>query len=506
MKRPPVRWLVTAAGALTALVLNLDQATILLATPTIADALDADLSQTQWILSGFLLPLAALVVLGGSMADRFAPVRVLQAGLIMFGTGSLVSALASDVGMLIAARVLAGSGAALAFPASIAILHRSLQGADLTVALGAWFSGALAGSAVGPVIGGLMLRTWSWESILWVSAGLTFVLVILVTVFVPPERQASAAPLWLGPNAVVALAMALTVWGLIEAGSEGWGSSWVLIPIVVGALILGGVAIAGIPRLDQPPEATRMVAAGLVMMLLAILSVVGTVFFIITFMQNVLGYSPLRAGFALLPFGATAAVLAPMGARLIGRYGRVPLVAAAVGFETLGLIGLSRITPTTTYLGIGIFLSLLGAAMAIFPAVSLDLALDHASPARGGVVSGAHSAALQFGQLISIAAMGSLVSSWVGDIYRSKLAGAGLSTSVSGELIEDLGRGQSLAPASASPGDGLLYESIGELAFTTAVGRTIVAMLALTLVASIVSLLTLKVQRRHGEILTGSVG
>ncbi len=503
MTTPRVRWLVTAAGGLTALVLNLDQATILLAIPTIADALDADLSQTQWILAGFLLPLAALVILGGSLADRFAPVRVLQAGLLTFAAGSVLSALVSDVAVLIAARVIAGSGAALAFPASIAMLHRSLDGAELTVALGSWFSGALAGSAIGPIIGGLLLRTLPWESVLWVSAGLAFGLLVLVTIFVPAERQPSTAALWLRPNAVVAAAMALMVWGLIEAGAQGWGSTRALIPIVAGALILAGVAVAGLPRLDQPVEATRLVAAGLAMMALAILSIVGTVFFVITFMQNVLGYSPLRAGFALLPFGATAAVLAPMGARLIRQFGRVPLVFAGIGFEAVGLVGLSRITPTTTFVGFGIFLALLGAAMAIFPAVSLDLALKHAPAERGGVVSGAHTAALQFGQLISIALMGSLVSSWVGGIYRSELAEAGLSTTVPQALIDDLGRGLSASPGTAAAAQIPRYEFLGEVAFTTAVGRTILFTLALTSIASIVcaSLLSKPI---HGAIRSGS--
>jgi hypothetical protein len=332
------------------------------------------------------------------------------------------------------------------------------------------------------------------------SAGLTVAVLILVTLFVPAERQRSGAPLWLGPNAVVAVAMALMVWGLIEAGSGGWGSTRALGPVVAGALILAGFAAAGLPRLDQPSEATRLVAAGLVMMMLAILSVVGTVFFVITFMQNVLGYSPLRAGFGLLPFGVTAAVLAPMGARLIRRHGRMPLVVVAIGCEAAGLIGLSRITPTSTYVGIGIFLALFGAAMAIFPAVSLDLALSNAPPDRGGVVSGAHAAALQFGQLISIAVMGSLVSSWVGGIYRSKLADAGLATEVPGGLVQDLGRGLSSAPSAASPGEILRYETIGEIAFTTAVGRAIIFMLGLSAFASIVFVTLLKMPLGRSEM------
>ena len=172
-----------------------------------------------------------------------------------------------------------------------------------------------------------------------------------------------------------------------------------------------------------------------------------------------------------------------MGARLLRQYGRRPLVAAAVSFELVGLVGLSRLDPDTPYAVIGVFLACLGGAMAIFPAVSLDLALDRAADDRGGLVSGAHTAALQFGQLISIAVMGSLVSAGVGGIYRSDVTAAGLDPNVPDDLIQDLARGESAAPPGSSGADRARYEELGEFAFTTAVGRAVLITLAAVLVA-----------------------
>lgn len=492
---PQHRWSVMAAGALTAFVFNLDQTTVLLATPTISDELPATLSETQWVLSGFLLPLAALVILGGTLADRFAPLRILQVGLTAFIIGSVASALSSTIGVLVAARVIAGLGAALAFPASVALVRRSLGGPDLTMALGLWFSGALAGSAIGPIAGGLLLRASSWSSVFWMSAALTAAALLLVSLLVSATPPGARARLWLLPNAVAAVGMALSTWGLINAGSDGWGSAEALVPIGLGAAILGVLAAIAVPRTAGWDVDTRRLASGLAMMTLAILGVVGTVFLVITHMQTVLGYSPLRAGFAFLPFGAVAAILAPMGARLIRRYDRRTLVLAAAGLEVVGLFGLSRTDPSSSYVSIGVFLALLGAAMAIFPAVSLDLALSSADDDRGGVISGAHTASLQFGQLVSIAVVGSLVSASVGGIYRSNLVDAGLSTEVSGDIVADLARGESVAPPTASVADGVRYVEIGEAAFTTALGRAVLTMLGAVIILSILIAVLLKEKR-----------
>lgn len=494
-------WWVTASSVLTSLVLNLDQATVLLAAPSIADALEADLAATQWMFSGFLLPLAALVILSGGLTDRFGAGVMLRAGLALFMAGTMGSAFAGGMGLLVGLRAVSGTGAALAFPASVAILRLHVPaGRPATLALGLWFTGALGGSAIGPLVGGLLLRVWPWWSIFWLSfcfavAALAPVLVVLRRGSTPPP----GADLRIVPSAAGSVGLAFLVWGLINAGQQGWDSGSSLWRMGVGVAVLALTVVYVRRGTEAHPGSgidRRRLTGGLAMMLLAILSVVGTMLFIITYLQTVLGFSPLVAGAAFMPFGVVAAVVSPFSLRLLERFGFGRIVAAAVVLEAAGLVSLSRLDPSSSYPIVGVSLGLVGGAMAVFSAVSLHLALSAAPSSRSGLVSGAHTVAIQLGQLLSIAIIGSLVASRVGGIYRSLLSDAGLSTEVPDEITRDLALGRSSAPPGASSSDAPLYEIIGESAFTTAMGQAILMTLGAVAVAAVTAAVLLRSGRR----------
>ena len=493
-------WWVTASGTLTALVLNLDQSTVLLAAPSIAEALGADLSATQWMFSGFLLPLAALVILSGGLADRFGASVMLRSGLALFLAGTVGSVFAPGMGVLVGLRAVSGVGAALAFPASVALLRVHLPaGRPLTFALGLWFTGALGGSAIGPLIGGLLLRAWPWWSIFWLSCGFALAALVPVLFGVPEEAGSrSTTQLRVLPSLAGSAGLALLVWGLISAGPQGWGSSAALWRMAAGVAVLALAATVLRPgsgaRGDSEFDRRRL-AAGLAIMLLAIVSVVGTMFFVITYLQAILGFSPLVAGAAFMPFGVVAALISPFAMRLLERFGFARMLGSAVLLEVAGLVILSRMTPSSSYVLIGVSLALVGGAMSVFPAVSLHLALSAAPSSRSGLVSGAHTVAIQLGQLLSIAIIGSLVASRVGGIYRSLLTDAGLDPSVPAEITSDLALGRSAAPPGVSDSDGLLYEIAGEKAFTTAVGQAALIVLAAVAVVGLAALVVLRPKR-----------
>ena len=493
-------WWVTVSGMLTAMVLNLDQATVLLGAPSIAEALGADLSATQWMFSGFLLPLAALVILSGGLADRFGAPVILRLGLGLFLAGTVGCAFSESMEFLVGMRVVSGTGAALAFPASVALLRVHLPaGRPLTRALGLWFTGALGGSAIGPLVGGLLLRVWPWWSIFWLSAGFA-IAALLPAVFVV---RAAAVPapgvrLRVLPSVTGSAGLAVLIWGVISAGQDGWGSSSALWRMVIGLIVLGLGAVflrSGDGARPDPEIDRRILAGGLAIMMLAIFAVVGTMFFVITYMQTVLGFSPLVAGAAFMPFGVVAALISPFTMRLLERFGFGRMLGAAVVLETAGLAGLSRMSPSSSYVLIGISLALVGSSMSIFPAVSLHLALSAAPSSRSGFVSGAHTVAIQLGQLLSIALIGSLVAGSVGGIYRTKLVDAGLDPQVPEEITTDLALGRSAAPPGVSAADGRLYETLGEEAFTTAVGRATLLTLGAVLVAGALAAVILRPRR-----------
>lgn len=474
-----------ASGALTAMVLNLDQATVLLTSSRIAESLNADLAGTQWMFTGFLLPLAAFVIVGGGLTDRFGVLRILRAGLGVFLAGTIGSALATGMEMLIAMRVLAGLGASLAFPASVSLLRAFLPpGPQSSLALGLWFSGALGGSAVGPLIGGLLLRSWPWWSVFVLSAACAVMALLPVVLLIKGGPQSNpAAKLLIAPSLGGALGLALIAWGLINAGSDGWLAATALLPMLLGLAAMAAIGLflrfRGTPP-DPSVESgvdTRRLVGGLGIMLLAILPVVGTMFFLLTYLQRVFDFSVLLAGAAFMPFGVTAALVAPFSVRLLEKFGPVRMLASAIALEAAGLAILSRVGPATSYLSVGLPLVLVGASMAVFPSVSLHMVLNSVHRKRSGLATGAHTVALQIGQLLSIGVMGSLVASRVGGAYRSQLEEVGLDADVPSEIIGDLALGISAAPPDALPSEALEYERIGEQVFMSSVGRSTLLLL-----------------------------
>lgn len=460
LRRPaiPVSTLVIISGATTAFVINLDQSIVILAVPSIGDALGTTLSQVQWIVSAFLLPLAAVLVLGGMVADRFGPGRVLLLGLGVFVAGTVGSALASQVGVLVLMRVVAGLGAALAMPASVAAMQTQLQGPKMTFGLAVWFSGALGGSAVGPVLGGMLLALGPWNLVFWMSSCVALIGLVSARMVVKRTRTiSSSSRIRLLPSFIGGMGLALFVWGLISAGEFGWDHTPSIIRIVVGVVVvaLGGLSARWDPRGDpgaREPFETRKLVGGLSLMTASVFGVVGAVFFTIIFMQSILGFSPLLTGLALLPFGGLAAVLSPLAAATISRYGlpRVFLIVAVA--EICGLYGLSVLSVNSTYATVGPFLALLGLAMAFLPTISLSLALSASPQNRTGLVSGAHAAALQLGQLVSIAIIGSIVSVGVGDAYQLAATDAGVSGELDTAVVQQIARGDFESAAGRLPG------------------------------------------------------
>jgi EmrB/QacA subfamily drug resistance transporter len=400
------RWvlLTTVLGSGLAL---LDATVVNVALERIGADLGAGFAGLQWTVNAYTLSLASLILLGGSLGDRFGRRRVFVIGVVWFAAASLLCGLATNVATLVAARALQGVGGALLTPGSLAIISASFRGPDRAAAVGAWSGlGGVAG-AVGPFVGGWLVE-WSWRAVFLVNLPLAVVIVAVAVRHVPETRDPEASPRldWAG-TALVALGLGCLTYGLTAAGEPGngaaslaWGAAGVL------ALVAFVVVQRRIPDPLVPPVLFRNAqfsAANAVTLL--VYAALGALWVLLVLqLQVVAGFSPLMAGSALLPvtvlmllFSARVGALAQrIGPRLLMTAG--PLVSAA------GVLLMLRIGPGASYLTEVLPATVLfGAGLTLLVAPLTATVLDSAADRFAGVASGVNNAVARAAGLLAVA-------------------------------------------------------------------------------------------------------
>ena len=395
----------SAVAALTATVVNV-------ALPTLATSLGAGSSGQKWIVNGYTLTLAALILVGGSLGDRFGRVRIYRLGVVWFAIASLLCALAWDVESLIAFRLLQGIGGALLTPGSLAIIESSLRKADRGRGVGLWSGISGVASAIGPLIGGLLVEiSWRWVFVVNVPVG---VAVLILSRWVPETKDPDArnSPLDIGGAALTALALGSATFALIE-GPEGGVSLVEKMAIVAAIASLIGVFVwergrdhAILPT-DLFADRTFAVANFLTF---AIYGGMSVLFFLLSIqLQVTAGWSALAAGSALLPVTGILLVLSSrmgdlaqhIGPRLPLTFG--PLVVAA------GMLMMSRIGPDASFIrDVLPAVTVFGLGLSGIVAPVTSTALGSVPDTRAGAASGVNNAVARTGGLLAIAAIPSL--------------------------------------------------------------------------------------------------
>lgn len=405
---PRGRWvlLATVLGSSTAL---LDSTVVNVALPVLGRDLGADFAGLQWTVSGYTLSLAGLVLLGGSLADRYGRRRVFLLGTVWFAVASALCATAPTVEVLVLARVLQGVGAALLTPASLALLQASFVPADRGRAIGAWSGLGGVAAAVGPVVGGLLVQV-SWRLAFLLNLPLCVAVFLVARRHVPESSDPSAAGgVDVAGAALAALGLAGLTYGLIGLG--GPASAAVLgLALAGGTLLLA--AFAAVERRSRSPMlpleifTSRQFTATNVVTLAVYAALAGVFLLLVVQLQVVGGYSPVAAGSALLPVTGLMLALSSASGALAARIGPRLQMSAGPALCGVATLLLSRVGPHPRYLTAvlpGVVLFGLGLAATVAPLTVTVLAA--AADRYAGIASGVSNAVARTAGLLAVAAL-----------------------------------------------------------------------------------------------------
>jgi EmrB/QacA subfamily drug resistance transporter len=425
---PSGRWLVTVAVLASGMAF-LDATAVQVALPAIGADFDASLSGLQWTVTAYTLTLAALILLGGSLGDRYGRRRVFVVGVAWFAAASLLCGLAQDIPQLVAARALQGVGGALLTPGSLALIQSSFRPADRARAIGLWTAlGGIAG-LIGPFLGGVLVDAVSWRLVFLINVPLAVVIVAVAGRHVPESRDPRHHGRFDYAGAALgALALGGLTYALISAGEQPAGAD-VLASAAVGVAAGAGFVVREQratdpmlpPRLFRDRQFTGANAATL-----AVYGALGgSGLFLVLQLQTVLGYDATGAGAAMLPTILVITLLAPRFGALAQRIGpRLPMTVGplVVAAGTLWLSGVDGSGPYVVEVLPGSLLQGLGMAITVAPLTATVLAA--APDAMAGIASGVNNAVARAAQLLAVAALPVLVGLG-GDDYTDPAAFTG---------------------------------------------------------------------------------
>lgn len=423
----PRRWQALMVLSASLLIITIDNTILNVALPSIRSALDVDSSQAQWIVDSYLLVFASLLLVGGSLGDRFGRRRWLFIGLLVFGGGSVLASFAGSAHELIAARAVMGIGAAAIMPATLSILTNIFPEEERPKAIAAWAGVSGLGVALGPVLGGLLLQSFSWTSVFLVNVPIVIAALIFGKILIP-ESSDPETPRVDVLGAVLSIAgLTAVVWGLIEASDRGWTD-----PTILGAFG-GGAAVIGVflawerhvkqPMIDIDIFRNRRFSAASLSIMLVFFGLMGTVFMLTTYLQTVLGYTALEAGVRMLPVAVGLILGSRAAVALAERLGTKLVVAGGLVIVACGLGILSHADLDSGYGLVAAALSVLGFGMAVAMTPATEAIMGALPKEKAGVGSAMNDVLRELGGTLGVAVLGSLLATKYGDGMHGSVSG-----------------------------------------------------------------------------------
>jgi EmrB/QacA subfamily drug resistance transporter len=465
------RWRTLGVLSLSLVIIGLDNTILNVALPTLQDEFHASASKLQWMVDSYLLVFAGLLLVFGTLGDRFGRKLALQAGVSIFGLASLGALVADSADQVIAVRAGMGVGAALIMPATLSIIANVFTGEERGKAIGIWAALAAVGIGLGPLAGGLLLEWFAWWSVFLVNVPFAAVALLLGIKLVPESRDPRPGAFDLLGAVLSTAGFSVLIYAIIEAPDKGWLSGEVVGSIAAAAVLL--VAFfswehyTAEPMLDLGFFRSARFSVGTAAVSVAFFALLGGIFALTQYLQFAHGYSAIEAGAIMSPMALGLMVGAGSSSRAVGRIGIARVVAA--GLTGLALVlGLTTLwSPDTSALALAAWFFGLTLAMGWVMAPATDAVVGAVPAAKSGVASATNTVARMVSGALGVAVVGSLVSS----LYSNDVAGSfdRLPPGARAAAEDSIGAASAIAGHLPPPAASALLSTAGD-AFTQAMG------------------------------------
>lgn len=494
------RWKTLGVLSLSLVIIGLDNTILNVALPTLQDEFGASASKLQWMVDSYLLVFAGLLLVFGTLGDRFGRKLALQAGVSIFGLASLGALVADSANEVIAVRAAMGIGAALIMPATLSIIANVFSGAERAKAIALWAALAAVGIGLGPLTGGLLLEWFDWSSVFLVNVPFAVAALLLGIRYVPESRDPRPGSFDVLGAVLSTAGFTVLVYAIIEAPEQGWTSAVVLVAITASGALLGSF-LWWERRIDEPMLdlgffRNARFSVGTAAVSVAFFALLGAIFALTQYLQFAHGYSAIEAGALMSPIALGLMIGAGSSSKAVRRLGISSVVAAGLtGLATL--LALTMLfAPDTRGFVLATWFFGLALAMGWIMAPATDAVVGAVPAAKTGIASATNTVARMVSGALGVAVVGSLVSS----LYAREVEGSftGLPPEAQARAEDSVGAASAIAaqlPPHAASG---LLATAGD-AFTHAMGIGLLVAAALAAATAVVVARSLPAERIEDE-------
>jgi EmrB/QacA subfamily drug resistance transporter len=412
------KWWTLAAVAFGLFMIMLDNTVVNVALPSIQRDLHVSISELEWVVTAYALTFAALLITGGKLADLYGRRRIFMIGLVVFTLSSLACGLAPSSSFLIGARAVQGVGAALMNPATLSIITATFPPKERGQAIGIWAGVSALALAIGPLVGGLIVDNINWNWIFFVNVPVGALGLVVSRLVIKESRDTSHEQNVDMPGLVTSgLALFALTYALIEGNGKGWTSAEILSLFATAVILLVGFVVieyrSRLPMLDLSLFRIGSFSGSNVVALLVSLGMFGVFFFVSLYIQNILGFSPTKAGATFLPMTLLIIVVAPIAGRLSDRIGSRWLMGAGMTIVGTSLLLYQRVGLHSDFWTLLPAMLLGGIGMAMTMSPMTAAAMGSVPVDKAGVGSGVLNSFRQLGGSLGIALMGAILASYL---------------------------------------------------------------------------------------------